>query len=181
MTAPDETSPADLDDLRASVTELQAEQQAQVDDKAVKALTDVATKMFDRSAAYNNIVLVAGYAGGFTVWSFTRAQLPGKANVAIALALIISLASFVLFEVIKMIAVGIQVMRYAGALKSASDAAEKLKAIKAIDDAHSAVLVGFRWYWVFTLLVAVGGALIALALLAYNFMANLLRWPGWPT
>ena len=176
-----ETSlPIDLDDMARVVAELQAQAQTQLEEKQVKAVAEISTKMFDRSAAYANIILVAGYAGTFTIWSFTRAQLPPKAVVAIALALLISLAAFVIFEVIKMIITARVVMKQAGVLRSASDTAGILRAIKIIDEAQASTLVVFRWYWVATMVVAVGSALIALALLVWNFVAVLLGLPLWP-
>lgn len=174
-------NPVSPDQLSGIVAGLQAQAQAQVEEKQLKALVEINTKAFDRSAAYNNIILVAGYAGGFTIWSFTRAQLPEKANVAIALGLLVSLATFITFEVVKMLVTGKLVMGRATVLKTNQNPAEKLQAIKDIEEAQATILIRFMRYWAVTMVASIAGAGIALVLLAYNFVAVLIGWPRWPT
>lgn len=168
------------DELPRIVTELQAQAQVQAEEKQLKALVEINTKAFDRSAAYNNIILVAGYAGGFTIWSFTRAQLSDKANVAIALGLLVSLATFITFEVIKMLATGRLVIGRATVLKTSQNPAEKLQAIKDIEEAQATTLIRFMRYWAVTMVASIVGAGVALVLLAYNFVAVLVGLPRWP-
>jgi hypothetical protein len=71
-------------------------------EKVKTTIIEVQSKIYDKSTAYTNLIMIGGYAGSFATWAATRPQLPAKANVTIALSLTISLASFILFEVYKM-------------------------------------------------------------------------------
>ncbi|WP_411904169.1 hypothetical protein [Methylorubrum thiocyanatum] len=167
-------------DLSKAVAELQRQAQEQADEKEVKARTELLTKAFDRSTAYSNVILVAGYAGIFTIWSFTKSQLPDRAMIAIALSLLISLAAFVVFEIVKMLLTTRAVVAPLRVFRGPATAAEKMEAVKQIDSASAKIMAAFWYYWAATMIVSVLGALIALSLLTYNFVAVLLRWPGWP-
>ncbi|WP_342167036.1 hypothetical protein [Methylobacterium sp. SD21] len=154
--------------------------QAEEDEQFLKTLSDIQTKVFERNATYNNALLAAGYAGAFTVWSFTKGQLPDKASIFVALALVVSLTTFITFEVVKMIVVGRYVSKQIKVANRTGDPTEKRAAILAMEKAHGKVLVGFMGFWAFSLAISVAGALIAVGLLLYNFVAVLLKWPGWP-
>lgn len=175
-----EPPPIRPEDLPHVMAELQAQAQAQMEEKQVKALIEATTKTFDRATAYANVILVAGYAGAFTIWSFTRQQLPAKAGIAIALALLISLATFVIFEVVKMTITSRISLKSAKILRQEVEYAIKIQAINDIENASATTLMVFAWYWVATMIIAVSSALTALALLAWNFVAVLIGWPVWP-
>ncbi len=64
---------------------------------------EIQSKLFDRAAAYSNLIMLGGYAGAFTIWANTKAQLSPKANVAVATLLGVSLVVFVLYQVVKML------------------------------------------------------------------------------
>ncbi|WP_238193581.1 hypothetical protein [Methylobacterium frigidaeris] len=162
------------------ISYLQKQSQDQLEEKQIKALSEISSKTLDKSAAYNNIILVAGYAGAFTIWSFTRLQLTPRANVCIALSLLLSLAVFIFFEVIKMTIVTKYVSSRAAALKAETTAASKIKIIQELDNSNSIILARFMIFWAITLFVTAAGALFALALLAYNFSAILMGLPAWP-
>lgn len=160
---------------------LEAEARAQADEKLVKNMVEITSKTFDRATAYANVVLVAGYAGGFTIWSFTRAQIPLKANLVIGLALLISVATFVAFEVVKTTVTSALVYRQAGLLQSVRSNADKIVAMGAISSAHSVTMERFLVFWIVSWVVSVFGALLALSLLAWNFLAGLTGLPQWPS
>ncbi|WP_331299245.1 hypothetical protein [Methylobacterium oryzae] len=180
MTDHREPPPIRPEDLPHVVADLQAQAQAQFEEKQVKTIIEVTTKSFDRATTYANVILVAGYAGAFTIWSFTRSQLPAKAGVAIALALLISLAAFIAFEVVKMTLTSNITLRSARVLHGNAPPTEKIQAIKMIENAQASILMKMRWYWVATMVIAVGGAIVALVLLASNFVAVLIGLSGWP-
>ena len=43
-------------------------------------LIDIQTKVFDRAAAYTNLIMFGGYVGGFAIWNFTRDMLGTSAQ-----------------------------------------------------------------------------------------------------
>jgi len=95
-----------MDKLMQAVTDA-AKQKHEADQLAMQekvktTIIEVQSKIYDKSTAYTNLIMIGGYAGSFATWAATRPQLPAKANVTIALSLTISLASFILFEVYKM-------------------------------------------------------------------------------
>src|SRR5258707_10744657 len=63
---------------------------------------EIQSKLFDRAAAYSNLIMLGGYAGAFTIWANTKSQLSPKSNVVIAALLGVSLAVFVFYQVFKM-------------------------------------------------------------------------------
>src|SRR5258706_2297278 len=67
-----------------------------------RILAENQTRAFDKEAAYANLILIAGYAGAFTIWNFTRAQMTPKGIATVALLLAASLTVFVFFEIYKM-------------------------------------------------------------------------------
>ena len=93
----------------------------------------------------------------------------------------ISAFVFVMFEVTKMILASVQIRRYAGAAASSSDPLERFKEL---EKANQRTQLLFGRYWVFTLLVTVPLAGVAVALLLWDFTAILIggaiRVPGGP-
>lgn len=176
-TTPD---PVPTERLSMVVADLQAKAQAQEEEKFVKAQSDITIKVFERSASYNNVILVAGYAGAFTIWSFTRPQLTDKANIAVALSLLVSLSAFIVFEVVKMAMTGRLIKKKLKVFQSAITIEGRMKALKDIEESNASVLAAFHGYWAVTMFITVVSAGIALGLLAYNFVAVLAGLPRWP-
>ncbi len=56
---------------------------------------------YNSAAAYNNVVLGAGYVGYFATWAFMHDRLTPTTELWTALLVILSLLSFILFEVYK--------------------------------------------------------------------------------
>src|SRR5450759_4948518 len=67
-----------------------------------KTVVEIQSQLFDKAATYSNLIMVAGYAGMFTVWGNTRNQLPAHANILVALLLGFSLCVFVSYQIYKM-------------------------------------------------------------------------------
>ena len=58
---------------------------------------DIITTSFSQGAAYTNLVLGAGYAGAFVVWSNTRSDMSDRTAAWTAILLGVSLVAFVTF------------------------------------------------------------------------------------
>jgi fatty acid desaturase len=79
-----------------------AERAAREDhEKKIEALIKVQAAIFDKAAAYTNLVIVAGYAAFYAVWSKSEAYLPGTWFVLCALLVTFSALTFICFEVFK--------------------------------------------------------------------------------
>ena len=79
-----------------------AERAAREDhEKKIEALIKFQAAIFDKAAAYTNLVIVAGYAAFYAVWSKSEAYLPGTWFVLCALLVTFSALTFICFEVFK--------------------------------------------------------------------------------
>ena len=54
---------------------------------------------YEQSKSYSNIIMMGGYAGIFAIWSFTKADLEQWQSMTVGLLAILSVFSFVLFEI----------------------------------------------------------------------------------
>jgi hypothetical protein len=149
-------------------------------DKARAALIEITTKTYDKAAAFTNIIMVAGYAAAFTIWAYTRAQLPPRANIIVALALLVSVVTFVAFEVLKMVVSARIFMRTRKVLVASSTPTAFLRAVEEAKRSDERTLLRFMPIWRVVLTVCALAALVAFLLLLYNFVALLLGWPQWP-
>ena len=68
---------------------------------ALEVQKELLSSMYSQANAYTNLILGAGYAGFFGVWTFTRDQLNASQVFWSAILVTISLVSFVAFEVYK--------------------------------------------------------------------------------
>ena len=80
----------------------QLEDQLAQQEKVKTTLIEIQSKIYDKASACTNLIMVGGYAGSFATWAATRAHLTTRTNIAVALALTISLSAFIFFEVYKM-------------------------------------------------------------------------------
>jgi hypothetical protein len=77
-------------------------QQREVSERIIETQIKIVTAAYDRAMAYTNIVVVAGYATFFGLWSLTKPFLEKTLALRAALLMCVSAAIFVLFEVYKM-------------------------------------------------------------------------------
>jgi hypothetical protein len=165
-----------------------AKRQAEEDDRRFRErlkemLVEVNTKAFDQASAYTNLVTLAGYAGGFAIWSATRSELTRTINISFALALGFSLAVFVFFEVYKMIDAAYDFHRTrslihdAGSSMSSKDFEARRKEFDRVGGIRSMRL---QRIWSVVLIPTAAPALFGICLLFYNYLALLIGWPWWP-
>jgi 4-amino-4-deoxy-L-arabinose transferase-like glycosyltransferase len=148
--------------------------------KRQAAVIDVNAKLFDKGQSYSNIIILAGYAGAFAIWTNTKSSLPAKANIAIAALLGLSLCVFVLFEIYNMFRRHNVSNRYAKLLNVTSDK-EFFENFQTYMDAEHASLSRLMPAWRIALVFTIVPALMAVALLFYNYFAILIGWPPWPS
>lgn len=89
-----------VNELAASVAEAAQKKQQE---EYIRVLTRIISHSYDRAAAYTNLIILAGYAGMFTLWSFTKDYLNETIEIFIALMVGASLFIFCAWEVYKMI------------------------------------------------------------------------------
>jgi hypothetical protein len=150
-------------------------------EKQKEIIIDIQSRLYDKTAAYSNIIMLGGYAGGFTIWSYTKAELTHRANVLTALLLGFSLFVFILHEIYKII---IYIKHYNDIRSLISDTLpstelfEKINEIKRGQD-KTTLRFGTR---IAAIVIAICTLTVfmALCVLFYNFCAILLGWQLWP-
>jgi hypothetical protein len=154
--------------------------QLAVQEKIKTTMIEVQSKIYDKATAYTNLLMIGGYAGSFATWAATRPQLPGKANVAIALSLTTSLTSFVLFEVYKMTFMAVKFMKTRHLLVEPLPPEKFIANLQLAAQNEQKLSLFFMPIWTITMVISVGAALAALTLLFYNYFAFMVGWQGWP-
>jgi hypothetical protein len=157
-----------------AVTEQEAARQAR------EAMIEVLTVSFDKAVAYVNVIILAGYAGSFTSWAYTRDQLSPNATILVALLLGVSLAFFVFFEVFKMLFIHRHNTKQAKLLHADHEARVFLERLRTLQSAAPQSTLWFMRIWGAVTAVSVISGLCAVGILFYNFFALLFGSPLWP-
>jgi hypothetical protein len=90
-------------ELARHINRLGQHQAMEIQNKQIDVLKNILTHAYDKSSAYTNLIIIAGYVAYFSLWKEVKAFLPVKAMLISALLTAISALIFVLFEVSKMI------------------------------------------------------------------------------
>lgn len=153
-----------------------AKDKAEADANRVRdLLIDVQTKVFDRAAAYTNLIMFGGYAGAFAIWNFTRDHLTAWAEIWAALLLIISLVTFIFFEVFKMIFSSGIALKQRALLTKTLPPDQFVKELEKLGQQDR--MRTNKWViplWVGSLAIAVPTALGAVAIFIWSFVTILL-------
>ena len=72
-------------------------------EKRIEETTKLLSALYDRAAAYTNLIIVAGYAGFFAVWGSVKSDLSKSEMLASAFCLSFSLMVFVFWEILVML------------------------------------------------------------------------------
>jgi hypothetical protein len=145
--------------------------------KAMDKAIEAHAKGFEKAVQYNNLVLVAGYAGAFTIWNFTRDQLNPHVSILVALLLGASLAVFVFFEVTKMATTTWLLQGIAPYVPAhPNDLVSFVKHVESVQSGLNRHIISETNVWATCLWTSVFTALLALALLFGNFVILLLPW-----
>jgi len=167
--------PTNLSEVVELLARQQREKQAA---EMAEAQNKLITLSYDKAAAYTTVIVFGGYAGFFAIWQLSKEHLSKGQALWAALLVLLSLLAFVLFEVIKMIVVTRSIFKRAAVLRlpEVQGNPERLLAeLNALNDVQNVGLRAFMVFWVITLIVAVGGALIGAAILGFAFISGLAR------
>lgn len=77
-------------------------------------IVEIQARVYDKAASYFNIIILAGYAGIFFVWTQSSEFLSKNAVAICALLMVISVLTFVLFEIAKMTFFAYTIIRFKG-------------------------------------------------------------------
>lgn len=146
-----------------------------------KTIVEIQSQLFDKASTYSNLIMVGGYAGAFTVWGNVKAQLPANANMSVALCLGVSLSIFIFYQVFKMAAHVRHFRKVRALLSEELSLPDFFQKYNDLDlQSRKATLRSGVFVSTFCFVACVAPALIALAILFYNFCAALIGFPMWP-
>ncbi len=157
--------------LVGHINRLSQEQAAAIQKKQIDVLKEILTHAYDKSSAYTNIIIIAGYVAFFSLWKETKEFLPGKAVLLAALLMLTSALLFVLFEIFKMISGSIYFRNIGKDIEKIKDPKELIEKVQKGQQRLSTL--NFRiWYLVLIPTVATG--LAGAGILLYYFVKRLV-------
>lgn len=134
-----------------------------------KAIIDSQSVMFDKAAAYNNIVTTLGYAGFFAVWQTIRSEMKPWDNTLIAILLGVSLLLFVGWNILTMVVNSKRSIKIGRALSSSEDPDVLLIRYRQAEADANVITLRYyaNWQWIFMLALFTGflAGLLLLSLL----------------
>lgn len=154
------------------------QQQEKIASQITEAQLKLLTVSYDKAASYTTVIIFGGYAGMFALWQLSKEFLSKEQALWSALLVLVSLLSFVLFEVLKMILVTRSVFKKLAVLRAPGvrgDPQRLLAALTELEESQHAGLGGFLVAWAITVAVALGGALAGAGILGYSFIVGLAR------
>lgn len=142
-------------------------------------IVEVQSSAFNHAQTYTTVVIFGGYAGLFTIWSFTAEHLSQTVSFTVALLIGVSLLTFVLFEIFRMVIVAQDMMELRGLILRPLPPDELFAQRERLAKAQNRRMVRIVLpTWVGALVVTVITAIGAAAVMLFNFASGL--WPSAP-
>lgn len=127
----------------------------------------------DKHVAYTQLVVTAGYAAFFGLWTITKDNLDLFSQGISALFLAISALSFVFFEVIKMLFIALEVNFSSKVLlkaKAEETLERKVEGVEKITPYENCLNLWFSRIWFVTFCISVFFGVLAVGILFYGFV-----------
>ncbi len=134
--------------------------------------------LYDKSISYTNLIIVAGYASFFAIWSFTKEYLSPRQVLWAALLMSVSIVTFVFFEIIKMTVTSRSLLARSKAVSdpaAANDPQRILGNLREFELQSQRDIVWFGKFWICALVVCVSTAVLAIAILFSAFISSLIQ------
>lgn len=149
-----------------NVQEIVAELSAKAAEKALQDKNDAIVRfyasMFDKAAAYTNLLVGLGYGGAFATWSATKSYLSPRQTLASGLALFFSLFCFIAWQVFFMLRTAWDLKRLQVLVNASIAEFPKVKAAEELREANLKYRLRLLYFLVLILTVVpgFGGGLI---------------------
>jgi predicted Holliday junction resolvase-like endonuclease len=134
----------------------------------VNASKEMITHLYKQSSAYTQLIMVGGYAAYFAIWNSVKDYLTPVSTLWAALAMLVSIAIFVLFEVYKMLYASGHMVKLGQKIETNPGAI--VEQWKKLDQQFNRK---FYRVWLICLYPSVAFALIALGFLFWGFVSGL--------
>lgn len=156
-----------MKDLEKTVQGLVDKAQKNETDQRIDIMVKVASALYDKAVAYTNIIILAGYAAFFTVWSTMKAKMSHIEMLVVAFCITFSLVFFVFWEVTKMIVNSKSLKGLLNVLKAPPQ--EFDQQLAELQKADQRLNIRLLRFWIVILVFTVVPGLIAAAVLLWSF------------
>ncbi|HIF6000393.1 TPA: hypothetical protein ACX3F9_002449 [Vibrio parahaemolyticus] len=161
-------------DLAGHINRMSQQQARMMTNENIATTKEVVAHVYGKANSYSNVIIAAGYVGFFTLWSSLKSDLPQWAILSSGALILLSLMTFIGFELYKMISVSVQMHRVSKRLQRPD--MTTLDEIQRIE--QKSALISAR-VWVFTVIPTVlsgfGAGLILLYCFLIDFIAPYLQ------
>jgi hypothetical protein len=164
--------------LQAAAEQHAKQERARAAEAAIEAQIRITAATFDKSAAYTNLILLAAYAGFFGLWQLTKEYLTASLALWSALLMLISVVTFVFFEVVKMAIVQRNFFQRAAVLRQPevrSDPIAVFGAYEELGKVHERVQFHFLRFWHVCIVIIIATGMGGATVLGYAFVAGLAK------
>lgn len=163
--------------LRARLQQLTddftAYRQKEEQDKRVEVIIKVTSALFDKSSAYFNIIIVAGYVAFFTVWKIMQHLMSKEAMLWSALLISISCLVFIMWQIIVLIIHTLNSKMLAHAFQGPPETL--MKRIEECQQRQSLNNIRLMKYWIWQLLLTVLPGLAGAIIMINSFLSSLIN------
>lgn len=166
--------PSNLNDLARLLEE---QQQRKIANDIIETNIKIVSATYDKAVAYTNVIIIGGYAGFFGLWSLTKGYLTATQARWSALIMLVSVCTFVFFEVYKMIFTATALFRQAKILEdpiARINSKVLLDKLSEFELAYKRHNVSFIRIWRINVILAVVTALVAVGIMLVSFVHGLL-------
>ncbi|MBT0097902.1 hypothetical protein J4H46_04950 [Vibrio alginolyticus] len=98
-------------DLAGHINRMSQQQARIMTNENIAATKEVVAHVYGKANSYSNVIIAAGYVGFFTLWSSLKSDLPQWAILSSGALILISLMTFIGFELYKITSVSVQMHR----------------------------------------------------------------------
>ena len=171
----------DAKTIEQFVSDAQKKEQQEAVDRIVDQQIKIFAALYDKAITYTQLIVVAGYASFFGIWSFVKEYVSSKCVLWSAVFMSISVIIFVFFEVCKMVYNSWFLLKRDTTLKNIQTMNEPQKVLDALGQhdkqvQRTAIMWGKFWCW--TIVPTVVFAVIAIAISLIGFLLALLAGEG---
>ena len=147
-------------------------------DLVVETQIRIIAGSYEKANAYTNLIILAGYAGLFALWQFTKDHLSRTQSTISALLLLTSIVIFVLFEIYKAHYTSRLLRQYLAVVQQPENRASPerlLSAMNAFESAERVAAIHFVRFWQLVFWLTTITGVSAAVVLGYAFVRALLR------
>jgi len=140
------------------------------DKEFIEQQKEVITTSYEQAKQYTNAIIFGGYAGLFTIWSFTKNQLQPWQTLTVGFCILFSLFLYIAFE---LYGFWLRTTQVSNQIKELEKAEKLHEFPENYGKAEQARVSKFISIWPYFFFSTVGFALVASVILIYSFISGL--------